>query len=84
MNKIDIKNIEIFLNNEFLDYSIKYDHFIEDDCMEVTVKDVFHKGDVEFSFRCMNGNVEFYSIMEMYIKAETRQFWIELMSKLYE
>lgn len=84
MFKRDIEDITSFLDKEFSDYGIKYDYFIEDDCMEVTVKDVFHKGDVDFSFRCMSGNVEFYSLSDSYVEADTRQFWIELMSKLYE
>ncbi len=82
MNKQDINDIENFLDEELMDYSIKYDYEIEDDVAEVTIKDVFLEGDVEFSFKVVSGNVEFYALSESWIEAETRQFWIDLMFKL--
>jgi len=84
MTKQEVKAITEFLDKEFRDYSIEYDYFIEDSTMEVTIKDVFSKGDVEFTFKYSDNEVQFYSLSDSYIEATTRQFWIELMSKLYE
>ena len=84
MTKQEVKAITEFLDKEFRDYSIEYDYYIEDNVMEATIEDVFTKGDVEFTFKYSDNEVQFYSLSESYIEADTRQFWIELMSKLYE
>ena len=84
MTKHEVKAITKFLDNEFQDYSIEYNYFILDNIMEVTIEDIFAKGDVEFTFKYSDNEVQFYSISDSYIEATTRQFWIELMSRLYE
>jgi len=84
MTKHEVKAITEFLDKEFRDYSIEYEYFILDNIMEVTIEDIFAKGDVEFTFKYSDNEVQFYSISDSYIEATTREFWIELMSKLYE
>lgn len=39
---------------------------------------------IEMTFRCVDGNVEFYGLSESYLQADTRGFWINFMGQINE
>lgn len=85
MKKQDLEDIKTFIDEEIFNYDIDYDFEIEDDIMIVDFIGTFTNNEkVNFRFRCVNGNVEFYGLCESYIFAETRDFWINFMAKIYE
>lgn len=85
MKRQDLEDIKSFIDSEILNYDIDYDFQIEDDIMVVDFIGHFtNEKEINFRFRCDNGNVEFYGLCESYIFAETRDFWINFMSKIYE
>lgn len=85
MKKQDLEDIKSFIDEEIFNYDIDYDFEIEDDVMVVDFIGTFTSDQkINFRFRCVNGNVEFYALCESYIFAETRDFWINFMAKIYE
>jgi len=83
MTRESIKIIEDFIEDELRGYDIKYDYTIENNELEAEFTGLFlENSTISFSFKCEKANLEFYSISESYIYAETRQFWIEFMTKL--
>lgn len=82
MKKQDIKDITDFLDTEICDYDLKYDYEIEDTVMLLTFTGHFTSNqEIEMTFRCVSGNVEFYGLCESYIHADTRSFWINFMGR---
>lgn len=85
MQKQDLEDIKSFIDEEIFNYGIDYSFEIEDDVMVVDFIGTFTSYQkINFRFRCVNGNVEFYALCESYIFAETRDFWINFMAKIYE
>jgi len=85
MKKQDIQDIESFLNEEICDYDLDYDFEIEDNTMQVIFNGHFTSNkEIEMTFRCISGNVEFYGLCESYIHATTREFWINFMGRIKE
>lgn len=85
MKRQDFEDIKCFIDSQILDYDIDYDFEFEDDIMIVSFKGSFtNEEEINFRFRCNNGNTEFYGLCESYIFAETRDFWINFMTKIYE
>ena len=85
MKKQDLEDIKSFIDYEILNYDIDYNFEIEDNIMLIKFKGHFtNQKEVNFRFRCINGNVEFYGLCESYIAAETRDFWINFIAKIYE
>lgn len=85
MTRQDLEDIKSFIDDEIFNYDIEYDFEIEDNILVANFKGFFTSNkEVNFRFRCDNGNVEFYGLCESYIFAETRDFWINFMAKIYE
>lgn len=85
MKKQDLEDIKKFIDEEIFNYDIDYNFEIEGDIMIVDFIGTFtHNEEINFRFRCVNGNVEFYGLSESYTFAETRDFWINFMAKIYE
>lgn len=83
MKKQDIKDIELFIDNEIYPYDMEYDFYIEDNILHATFKGHFtSQQEVELSFKCVSGNIEVEGLCESYIDCGTREFWIELMGRL--
>ena len=82
MTKKDIQVIENFIKEEIRGYDISYDFEIEDDIMEVVFSGHFFNNEkVYMTFKAAEQEAYFYLLSESYELAETRPFWITLMTK---
>lgn len=85
MKRQDLEDIKNFIDVEIFNYDIDYVFEIEDDILVASFIGTFtNNKEINFRFRCVNGNVEFYGLCESYIFAETRDFWINFVTKIYE
>ena len=83
MDKTSIDKITRFIDSEIEGYPINYEYEIEDDTLIVTFSGHFFndgKPELTFIYSTEEDEVQFYSKCEAYLPAETREFWIELLT----
>ena len=85
MKKAELTKIIKFIESEIHGYDIDFDYEIEDETIAVELNGWFTDNNtIEISFQVKEDKVIFYSLSDDWVIADTRTFWIEFMTRIYQ
>ena len=87
MKKQELTKIIKFIESEIHRYDIEFDFEIEENILQVEFNGTFTNNQpISMSFQVaeLDSEIYFEAISESWILAETREFWIDFMVRIYE
>lgn len=87
MKKSELTKIIKFIETEIHGYDVDFDYEIEDNTLQVEFNGTFTNNQaIQMSFQVaeIDNEVYFESLSESWIIADTREFWIDFMAKIYQ
>lgn len=85
MKKTELNKIIKFIESETYQLAIDFDYEIEDETIVVELDGLFTDNKaIELRFQVKEDKVIFYSLSDDWVIADTRTFWIEFMTRIYQ
>ena len=87
MKKAELTKVIKFIESEIHGYDIDFDYEIEDNTLQVEFNGSFTNNQtIQMSFQVaeIDNEVYFESLSESWTMADTREFWIEFMARIYQ
>lgn len=85
MKKAELTKVIKFIESEIHGCDIDFDYEIEDETIAVELNGWFTDNNtIEISFQVKEDKVIFYSLSDDWVIADTRTFWIEFMTRIYQ
>lgn len=87
MKKAELTKIIKFIESEIHGYDIEFDYEIEENILQVEFNGTFTNNQpISMSFQVaeLDSEIYFETISESWTMAETREFWIDFMVRIYE
>lgn len=87
MKKVELTKIIKFIETEIHGYDIDFDYEVEDNTLQVEFNGTITNNQaIQMSFQVaeIDNEVYFESLGESWTIADTREFWIDFMAKIYQ